>query len=449
MKKSILVYIFIFCLISSISQSKKNQILILNNQIDSLTKIINNKEIEIKQLISEQKSSKGLNDEQFKQIIENNKIIKILKIQIDSIKEVLIYKDKLLAIKTDNYVTKMGLKGNVKSFIETKYNVTIESSKIVKDTNNIEIFEIKFDLDGNVIEKKISVLKDSEVRRYYKGNEIERIRYYNDELKDSINWLFDIYGNILREYKYNSEDNTQSIENYIYDNNRFLIKIERDNFDGNGNEIVRTYINDVNGNRRQENFGYYIYYYEYNKANKVIEFKRYDVYRQNEYLTTHKIYNDNGNLVHYYEYRDGKIMLEEYYKYNDEGKITIHYLNNKFNTNDSKIEQYVYNTQGLLPENKIFNIDNTINQIYTHKYNDKGNEVERIINNNDSIMIEKQIYKYDDKGNQIEKCIYNSDDKTTTYIYEYKYDMLENMIKKNIYKNGVLISVTENIILYY
>jgi len=127
--------------------------------------------------------------------------------------------------------------------------------------------------------------------------------------------------------------------------------------------------------------------------------------------------------------------------------------------NETKV---YFNDKGNFVEQKVYDGDGELIDLYRNKYDDKGNPVEQKGYDGDGKLTFKEKlkyddkedlieykwyygdgelrsrlkYKYDDKKNMIEKKDYNRNNgETYNYYYEYEFDDKENWTQQIIFKN--------------
>ena len=159
-------------------------------------------------------------------------------------------------------------------------------------------------------------------------------------------------------------------------------------------------------------------------------------------------YDNNGKLLNENCYCPDSLFTKSVHQYDEKSNDIQNatYLSNgdlifkfifKYDNNGYKIEGNSYGADGK-----------HINR-YVHKYNESGNKIEWIEYSLSNIN-EKRTFKYDSHNNEIERNIYNSDGSLRdNFIYEYMYDNKFNWTKKIEYKNHIASTITERNIIYF
>ncbi len=285
----------------------------------------------------------------------------------------------------DNDLTKMELKGKVKSLREITYEVIDKFGEIEK-TKKVKDVEYIFDLKGNKIKElfynqtgfaDFIVKYDYDVKTYKIKSKTIMI---NNFLSSKTIYGYDKTNKLIHEKEYDSNGDINSKTLYSYSNDKL-------------SEIVK---------------------YNYNKEDKKFEIWDKTTYKYNQYsLMSQEIY-ETFFLKQSIDKTD--------YLYNDRGKlIEKNYINGSMRELDTK-SQYVYNEKEELIELRMYG--NNEPWIEKYSYN-QGNLIE--------LLIEK----------------YKNTKLNETILKNYSFDKNGNWINSQSFKNDIPIYLRERNIQYY
>lgn len=177
--------------------------------------------------------------------------------------------------------------------------------------------------------------------------------------------------------------------------------------------------------------------YKYNKSNKPIESKVYNLDGSLIDIYTYE-YNENGDLIQEnrtYSTQGAKYSRNYRLEYDKLKRITNKIELSALPYNPSQ-EIYEYDNTGNLISRKVLKSDGTITSINLYKYDDKKNILEEQTSYENSIsLFSKVSNNYDNENNLIEEKHFNNDG-GLSYIskYEFEFDNFGNWIKrKDIY----------------
>lgn len=92
---------------------------------------------------------------------------------------------------------------------------------------------------------------------------------------------------------------------------------------------------------------------------------------------------------------------------------------------------FIYDSAGLLIEEKAYKSDSSLSHTYTFQYDKKGNRIEEFITEADGKLSTKYAYKFDSAGNKTEMMGYNMKIPNPHFLTEtYAYDAHSNKIKE-------------------
>jgi len=234
---------------------------------------------------------------------------------------------------------------------------------------------------------------------------------------------FHSYGQKNDLFKLNLKGNIKNIRETYYQINKNDAKIQDTSIDF-------SYLNtfDKQGNKKED-----LKYDAEGKMDKKYEY----------------IYDKLGRRIIQDQYNsDGKLNRKLTYKYDEKGNITE---DNSY-TSEGKLEKkytYQYDAKGNVTEDKSFDSENKFRKKYTYSYDASGNKIENNRYNAEGMPDKRVIYKYDDKGNVIEEIQTANDGEKTVYVYEYKYDIRQNWIQKNSFREKNIVSIIKREIGYY
>ena len=272
----------------------------------------------------------------------------------------------------DNDLTKMELKGKVKSLREITFEVEDKFGQIkkVKSVNDVEYF---FDLKGNIIKEQKYNQKgvpDFIIKSEFdsKANRIKsKTIMINNFLSSKTIYGYDETNKLIHEKEYDSNGDINSKTLYSYSNDKL-------------SEIVK---------------------YNYNKEDRKFEIWDKTTYEYNQYgLMSQEIY-ETFFLKQSIDKTD--------YLYNDKGKlIEKNYINGSLREFDTK-SQYVYNEKEELIELRMYG--NNEPWIEKYSYN-QGNLIELLIEKYKNAKLNETIlknYSFDKNGNWINSKSFKND----------------------------------------
>jgi hypothetical protein len=239
--------------------------------------------------------------------------------------------------------------------------------------------------------------------------------------------LFDDLGNLIQEFRYDSDSNLIGKSLYKYDGNGLRTELKLYDLNAGINESW-TYLYDDKGNRIAER----------------------------SFLESFELFYDkDGNII-------GKIHFKSVpdvwitYKYDDKmylvEKDSIYFDYIDPEVKDKTIFTFKYDAVGNQIEKNQNEQDalGNINTKFIYRYDVNGNIIE--INSNSYFDFAKRTFKYDSSGNITEQNYYNKDGSlnlTLTHKYDYIFDNQKNWIKKIIYTNKIPANIVDRDIKYF
>ena len=247
-------------------------------------------------------------------------------------------------------------------------------------------------------------------------------------------------------------------------NNNLLYKIKCE-YDNSGNKITETRLSKEDRISYQKIFSY-------NNTNNLIKEKH---FLSNDYLTLE--YDENGNSKEVTKHEPISLSYTKTIKYNSVGNKTEEVT--KYETNNNWKTKYLYNDNGHLKEEIMYNSDDLIILKWLYKHHENGIISEKSgyqISEDRKILYLSVIYNFDENGRQLSEVIYNSSDEITIkekrkyningdieentfytsdnsmngiFKYLYEYDNQNNWIKSTELWNEKPNSITERKIEYY
>lgn len=259
-------------------------------------------------------------------------------------------------------VASKGLKGKVRSYVESNYKASEENGEIQKGNKTAE-WVYNFDKNGNISEFQAIGGSGKVLRKY--------VYSYDKEGREIKKVWYSASSTIYREYV------------TIYDNTMpklYLVK------DGAG-KIVDSSCFEGNGKIETETL--------YSKAGDSAMVKKYNYTYTNGYLTE-KIEKKGteAKVRDWYKY-DAKGNLLQEKKYNDKGELLFHYI-------------YTYNSNGEKAERRSMSKSGNLSRIIAYTYNANGDMTEETWYDSGKkiLRVQKFTYTYDHNGNWISKISY-------------------------------------------
>jgi YD repeat-containing protein len=236
--------------------------------------------------------------------------------------------------KTSSYLDNMGLKGKVKSLIETEYNAESKLGEIQKG-NIIKTKAINlFNENGNTLEYQLFNADGSQnAKGTYKyddkGNMIEVTHFRDGKLSSKDTYEFD-----NKEYEVNSKS-------YLPDGS--LESRGKNKYDEKGNKIEEIYFQ-ANGKLDTK------YTSKFDEKGNVIETNGYNSNGGLTTKTSHR-YDEKGNEIEmiYFNAETNTRMIRSF-KYDVDGKIVEETVNlgNRITKNTYKYDKYDMNGNWLI-----------------------------------------------------------------------------------------------------
>lgn len=190
---------------------------------------------------------------------------------------------------------------------------------------------------------------------------------------------------------------------------------------------------------------------QYNSQGQIITMTTFDE-QQKEVSTNESLYNDKGQKIEeVLKMADGTIFLRIVSLYNDKGQIVETKNCGTTNNSCSDRKLFTYDDLGrVISESKLKPLSDKISQKEVFQYDAQSNKTQSEIYNEWGELVQKKVFEYDNQGNLI---------KTTPYdafgilegieTYKYEYDAQQNWIKKSMYIDQQLQSVTQQEIIYF
>ena len=313
---------------------------------------------------------------------------------------------------------------------EINYNYDEEEKLISENHNNLQIsYSEQQNEDGEILSETIIYSIDSEqiLRKdiHYNKSRISRIDYVYNDKTISINYSYDLNGNIefTLTNTYNEEDELihTKTEEYVYDS---LNQLSNHKVYENNNQTLNvTYTYDLYGNIQTITRDTHL-----NEYASLPGYEEYTYDEEYKDLLISKIEKESasGNTINTYTYiyDSTKTNLLEVKK-NDEIIETYTYLHRNLitYTNESTRIEYKYNSEGIRYQKDIY--DKVTNQLLeSRKYFLDGYKIisEEVTNTTESYTI---YYKYDTNEEVIGYTYEEENDiKEYTYIKNYQGDVI-------------------------
>ncbi|MCQ2283406.1 MAG: hypothetical protein MJZ57_00735 [Bacteroidales bacterium] len=221
--------------------------------------------------------------------------------------------------------------------------------------------------------KTLQIIKKEYQRVGYDESDIEPVEY--TEVKATYNEA----GQIVREARFDSDGNLNTLTINHYDENHLLVQSEQ--FDQE-NILLQKSIN------------------VYNDKQQLVSQSNFFGDESNEYVTKY-IYDEDGNLLRHEMFFDDELdYVEKIMEYED-GKMVKETENDDYG-NTLYVNTYSYNEKGLLSKHVRDEIQNKDRRTREYFYDDNGNCVKELIYDYSDALIAKIYRTYNDDNLLIE-----------------------------------------------
>ncbi len=206
------------------------------------------------------------------------------------------------------------------------------------------------------------------------------------------------------------------------------------------------------------------YAYKYDSKDRMVE--KMTWFRNKEVKNIMK-YDANDNILERRKYVSDELSHRTTYEYNDKNdKIRIQHFHETDTLRSSIYEPYrcneenvsymmdtfMYDTKGLLIEEKNYTCYHTLSSRTTYRYDEEGREIGYTDYDDKGLITASESFFYDERDNWIQKVSYFYDEGETSeikveYIYKYKKD--GSWIEKITIQNDKPVSIIERHFEYY
>ncbi|MBS9774647.1 MAG: hypothetical protein KGV59_05760 [Tenacibaculum sp.] len=352
------------------------------------------------------------------------------------------------------------------------------------------LFVLKNSFSQNYIEKYIDTINVSSTKLFGKVKSVKDRTYKVSYKEGEI-----VEGEILQGYpgaywskiflKY-GEDILKTNIDYVFDKEGKITEKIIEGFD----VIVYTYGGKLSKEARLIVFTnkkiYFETEYNYDKNGNLLSYKKFrdlDLYEsafftyENNNLTKYTLVDAEGNIEekHTYTYKNDKIkskyiyeteMVNKLYEYDDNGNVVYFFEKTKDFGNTEK--KYKYDDLGRKIKEKVYRTEYNTNSIYETIYCNDGKISAILYKNKDGGLVGKEVYEYFDDEYLVKTYIDYVDGKELrkvskylkgllTYIeegndvfeYKYKFDNKDNWIEVIEFKNKIPLRMRKREITYF